>query len=199
MLTDADRPAEKRGYDARSRRQRAQLERADTRQRVLVAARARFLTDGYTDTKMLDIAADAGLAIASVYRAGSSKAALIEMIMERATTGGDPGQDADRPLTFAALQPPAYPLIAAEPDPRQQVCMMVDLICDALDRVGPLWTVLRDAASVDAGAAETMRAMLERRAAAFEAAIGLLPPSGCASALMRAPTPCGRSPAPTRT
>lgn len=182
MSISADQPAEKRGYDARSRRQRAQRERADTRERVLAAARARFLADGYTETKMLDIASDAGLAIASVYRAGSSKAELIEMILERATTGGEPGQHADRdqdedqPLTFAAMQPPQYPLIAAEPDPQQRVAMIVNRIADILDWVGPLWTVLRDAASVDAGAAATMRAMLERRAAAFEVAIDLLPP-----------------------
>lgn len=177
MLIGPERPTAARGYDARSRRQRAAQERADTRDRVLAAARARFLSNGYTETKMLDIAADAGLAIASVYRAGRSKAVLIEMIMEQATTGAGPGGDqgADQPLTFAALQPPAYPLISAEPDPQRQLGMIVDLIADALDRVGPLWTVLRDAAGVDAGAAATMRAMLDRRAAALDVAVSMLP------------------------
>lgn len=171
MSTPSGPPAEKRGYDARSRRERAELERADTRQRVLVAARARFLADGYTGTKMLDIAAEAGVAIASVYRAGRSKAKLIEILLEQATTGSDP----DQLHTLSGLEPPQYPNIAAETDPDQQVKMIADRIADTLDRMGPLWTVLRDAASVDTGAATTRRALLERRATAFEVAVGLLP------------------------
>lgn len=166
-------PTAKRGYDARSRRERADLERADTRERVLAAARARFLADGYAATKMLDIAAEAGVAIASVYRAGRSKAELIEMIL--AATGDDPGQAPNQSLTFAALNSPQYPLIAAEPDPAQQVRMIADRVAGVLDRIGPLWNVFRDAASVDAHAAATMRAMLDRRAAAFEIAVALLP------------------------
>ena len=120
---------------------------------------------------MVDIAAEAGVALASVYRAGRSKAELIEMILERANAGGDPEGAPGQPPTFAALAPQ----IAAEPDPQQQVRMMAIRIADALDRIGPLWTVLRDAAGVDARAAATMHATVERRAAAFPAAVGLLP------------------------
>ncbi len=175
MLTRRSPPPVKRDYNADSRRARAGQERADTRGRVLAAAERRFLADGYRTTKMVDIASEAGVAIASVYRSGRSKAELIETILELATTGNDPNQAPNQPLTFATLPPPQYPLIAAEPDPQQQVQMIADRIADVLDRVGPLWTVLRDAASVDAGAAATMRAMLDRRAAAFEIAVGLLP------------------------
>jgi AcrR family transcriptional regulator len=159
-----------RSYDARSRRTRAELERAATHERVLAAARVRFLADGYTGTKMLDIAAEAGVAIASVYRSGN-KAELIEMLLEQAATGRRP----DQLQTFAALEPPRYPDIATEPDPDQQVRMITDRIADSLDRMGALWTVLRDAASVDTGAATTLRASLERRAAALEVGVSLLP------------------------
>lgn len=175
MSTPADRQRATRSYDARSRRERAELERADTRKRVLAAARVRFLADGYAGTKMLDIAAEAGVAIASVYRAGRSKAELIEMLLEMAVTGNDPGEVPNQSLRVAALDPPQYPQIAAEPDPQQQVQMIADLITGVLDRMGPLWTVLRDAASVDANAAATLRAMDDRRAAAFEVSVALLP------------------------
>ncbi len=168
-------PAATRGYDARSRRERAERERTDTRGRVLAAARARFLAEGYAGTKMLDIAADAGVAIASVYRSGRSKAELIEMILEQATTGNDPGQAPNPPRTVAALDPPQYPLIAAEADPAQQVTMIADGIAVVMERVAPLWTVLGDAASVDTRAAATLRAMNNRRATAFEVAVALLP------------------------
>lgn len=172
---DTGQASGKRGYDARSRRHRAEQERADTRDRVLAAARTRFLSEGYAGTTMLDIAAEAGVAIASVYRAGRSKAELIDMILELATAGGDPEGSPDQPRAFAALAPLQYPLIAAQPDPQQQVQMIADGIAVVMERVAPLWNVLRDAAGVDAGAAATMGAMLERRAAAFEVAVGLLP------------------------
>jgi AcrR family transcriptional regulator len=124
---------------------------------------------------MLDIASEAGVAIASVYRAGRSKAELIEMILELAITGDDPGVSPGQRPMVAALGPPHYPLIAAASDPQQQVRMIADRITDVLDRIGPLWTVLRDAASVDAGAAATMHSILERRAASYEVGIDLLP------------------------
>ena len=50
MLTSADRTADKRAYDARSRRNRAEQERAETLDRVLAAARSRFLSEGYAGT-----------------------------------------------------------------------------------------------------------------------------------------------------
>jgi AcrR family transcriptional regulator len=165
-------PEGKRSYDAQSRRERAEQERRDTRERVTDAARRLFLANGYAATKMVDIAEDAGVAIASVYRAGRSKAELIEMILELDTVGDEPLSK--RP-TYAALERPEFPLIAAEPDPQQQVLMIADRIAGVLDRLAPLWTVLRDAASVDPRAAATMHAMLEHRGTSFEVAVGMLP------------------------
>ncbi|MEO6880588.1 MAG: helix-turn-helix domain-containing protein [Mycobacteriaceae bacterium] len=171
MLTSPGTPPAKRTYDARSRRERAEQERADTRDRVLDAARQRFLAHGYAATKMIDIADEAGVAIASVYRAARSKAELIEMVLQRATTGDDPAQQ----LSSSPLAHPAYPPIAAEPDPQQQVRMITDRIAEVLDRVAPLWSVLRDAAGVDATAAAAMTTALQRRAASLEVAVSLLP------------------------
>jgi AcrR family transcriptional regulator len=173
MSDDPDRAPVKRDYDARSRRHRAEQERADTLDRVLAAARACFLSEGYAGTKMVDIAAEAGVALASVYRAGRSKAELIEMILARAA--GDPESSPGPPLTFAELPSPGFPEIAAEPDPQQQVRMIAVRIADTLDRTGRLWTVLRDAAGIDARAAATMQATVERRTAALEVAVGMLP------------------------
>ena len=174
MSTDDGQAPDKRAYDARSRRNRAEQERAETLDRVLAAARSRFLSEGYAGTKMLDIAAEAGVALASVYRAGRSKAELIEMVLERATSEDDPDNPSVQPLLFTE-DPPSFPEIAAEPDPQQQVQMMAGRIADSLGRIGPLWTVLRDAAGVDDRAAATMRTTVERRAASFEAAVAMLP------------------------
>lgn len=165
-------PPSQRSYDAHSRRERAAQERRDTRERVLAAARRQFLANGYAATKMVDIAEEAGVAIASVYRAGRSKAELIEMILELDSVGDEP---MSKPPTFAAPERPEFPLIAAEPDPQQQVLMIADRIAGVLGRMAPLWTVLRDAASVDPRAAAMMHAILGHRAASFEVAVGMLP------------------------
>ncbi len=180
MSTNDEQAAPKRAYNAESRRERAEQERSDTRRRVLVAARTRFLADGYAGTKMLDIAAEAGVALASVYRAGSSKSELALALLEMAITGRDPVQpaeDAPEPgPPLATLGPPSYPHIAATPEPEEQVRMIADRLVEVLERIGPLWGVLRDAAAVDARAAEAMRVAFDRRGASFEVAVGLLPP-----------------------
>jgi AcrR family transcriptional regulator len=169
---DSVEPKQTRPYDARSRRARAVQERGETRDLVLAAARRLFVANGYAATKMLDIAEEAGVAIASVYRAGRSKAELIEMILEQDTARDQPLRE---PPTYAAVERPEFPLIAGEPDPRQQVLMIADRIADVQKGVAPLWNVLRDAASVDPRAAKTMHGILELRALAFDEAVSLLP------------------------
>jgi AcrR family transcriptional regulator len=179
MSTSDGHASPKRAYNAESRRERAEQERSDTRRRVLAAARTRFLADGYAGTKMLDIAAEAGVALASVYRAGRSKSELVQALLEVAITGRDPAQPSgdasDTGPALAALGPPSYPQIAATPEPEEQVRMIADRLVDVLERIGPLWGVLRDAAAVDAGAAEATRVAFERRGASFEVAVGMLP------------------------
>lgn len=185
MSKTTDHPDKKRNYDARSRRTRAEQERRDTRERVLAAARQRFLADGYAGTKMTDIASEAGVAIASVYRAGRSKADLIATILGEAAMVDDMSHS-DAPWHHR----PQFPQLAAETDPERQVYWMADRIADVLERVAPLWHALRDAASTDATAAAAMHSMLHQRAASFTVAIGLLPterlrtsPSECADSL----------------
>ena len=166
-------PAVKRTYDAQSRRERAEHERRATEERVVAAARRRFLADGYSATRMVDIAAEAGVAIASVYRAGRSKAELIQMVVERDIAGDDP---ANRRPSLGSPERPVFPEIeAAAPDPERQVELMADRIADVMSRLAPLWAVLRDAASVDERAAAMVEATHQHRATSFEVAVGLLP------------------------
>ena len=174
-MSNSAEPKAKRAYDARNRRARAEQERHDTRLRVLAAAEKRFLSDGYTATKMVDIADEAGVALATVYRSAPSKADLVLMLMEQAVTGAEPGDSPDEPMTFTNRELPQYPQIAAEPDPRQQVRMIARNIADIQERVAPLWRVFGDAAAVDAKAAAAMEATLERRGSAFQVVVGLLP------------------------
>lgn len=165
MSNTANENATRRRYDARSRRERAIVERQATRAQVLAAARRLFLAQGYTATKMIDIAKEAGVALASVYRAGSSKADLVgALIVDESTV--DPG---------GRRETPQFPQVAAETDPVKQVEVIADLAADVLERVAPLFDVLRDAAAVNDRAGQILQAEREHRAASFRVAVALLP------------------------
>src|SRR5262245_36196838 len=94
---------DKRGYDARRRRERAETERRATRRRVLDAAARLFVAKGYTATTIADIAREAGVAVQSVYKAGQSKAELLQAVVDLAVAGDDEDiMIADR-AEFAAI------------------------------------------------------------------------------------------------
>src|SRR5829696_1267326 len=87
-----------RTYDATKRRERADEERRATRRRVLVAAQRLFVDKGYRATTMAEIASEAGVALQSVYKAGQSKADLLQRVVDVVVAGDD--EDvlmADRP------------------------------------------------------------------------------------------------------
>src|SRR6516225_1058275 len=77
MPTVKDQPAKQ------PRRDRAQA----TRLRIIQAARQRFVRHGYTGTRMSDIAADAGVAVQTVYFVFHTKAELLNACYESAVLG----------------------------------------------------------------------------------------------------------------
>ena len=74
-------PPVKRRYDASRRRAAAQ----ETRERICAAAERRFLRDGYARTSIRAVADEAGVAEATVYLVFSTKAALLDATIVRAT------------------------------------------------------------------------------------------------------------------
>src|SRR4051794_14506488 len=66
-----------------SRRQKAQA----TRQRIVETAHAAFLEDGYAASTMADIAADAGVAVQTVYFAFRTKGELLQAVYEHVVLG----------------------------------------------------------------------------------------------------------------
>jgi AcrR family transcriptional regulator len=78
--------ASPRRYDARARRQRAELRR----QQVIESARARFQQDGFAATTMAALAADAEVSVEFVYKAFGSKAGVVRAIWEQALRGQQP-------------------------------------------------------------------------------------------------------------
>jgi AcrR family transcriptional regulator len=79
-----ERPV-KRRYDASRRRAAAEA----TRERICAAAEKLFLRDGYARTSIRAVAREAGVAEATVYVAFSTKAALLDATIVRATRDND--------------------------------------------------------------------------------------------------------------
>ena len=83
----------------RSRREKAQA----TRRRIIEAARSRFETEGYASTTMDTIAADAGVAVQTVYFAFHTKAEVLLAVMTVAGgEAGDPEGDCDAGVSDVA-------------------------------------------------------------------------------------------------
>jgi AcrR family transcriptional regulator len=150
---------EKRAYDARRRRERAEEERAATRQKVVEAARKLFLEQGYVATTMSAISREAGVAMQSVYSAGKSKADLLHLVVDLAVAG-----DHDDVML---VERPDFAAMATEPDAQLQVEILAQLIASTLERLAPVWIAYREAAAVDANAAANLDAAHRRRHETF--------------------------------
>jgi AcrR family transcriptional regulator len=156
-----------RAYNATNRRERADRERRVTRLKVVEAAGRLFVAKGYTATTMADISREAGVAMASVYKAGRSKAQLLHQVVDLAVAGDD--ED------VKIHERPTYQAIAAESDPRHQVEMLASIIATIQERSAPIQAAYRDAAATDATVAASLRDALERRHETVAMAIGMLP------------------------
>jgi AcrR family transcriptional regulator len=87
----------KRRYDASSRRAAAEA----TRERICAAAERLFLRDGYDRTSIRAVAREAGVAEATVYLTFSTKSALLNATILRAT-----GAEEGKPLSAILAAPP---------------------------------------------------------------------------------------------
>jgi AcrR family transcriptional regulator len=169
--TETTNPTEttrtRRPYDARRRRERAEEERRATRRRVAAAARDLFFTKGYVATTMAEIAAEAGVALQSVYSAGTSKADLLHLVADIAVAGDD--------QEVMLLDRPTFSEVAGESSPERQVEMIASLIVDTMERLAPVWVAYREAAAVDPTAAANLVAAHHRRYETFAGLIRMIP------------------------
>jgi AcrR family transcriptional regulator len=142
----------KRESDTRTRRS----ERAEeTRRRILEAATALFDQRGYASTTIEAIAADADVAVETVYSRFRNKATLLEAILEPAIVGGDAGRDLfDRPEIGE---------IRRCQDQRAQVRMLAHFSRGILERTSVAHRILRSAAASDVKASELHRRDAKRR------------------------------------
>jgi AcrR family transcriptional regulator len=134
-MSEEARP--KRRYDGTGRRVRAEA----TRGRVVEAASRVFLAHGYAGATIPAIAAEAGVALQTVYRAAPGKAGLLAAAVTAAVAGGV--ERSQRPVETR----PAIRAIIDEPDPRRQLALYAHTQPGIWARVGPLLGVLEAAAA----------------------------------------------------
>jgi len=135
----------KRRYDSTRRREQA----AATRLEILEAAQRLFERDGYTATTMAAIAAEAGVALKTVYLAFETKAGLLRALWHLRLRG----DEEDVPIPERQW----YRDVLAEPDPERQLRLGARNARQVKGRAANLMLAMRDAAGADADSAALWR------------------------------------------
>ena len=135
------------------RTRRAQKAQA-THQRIVDAATRLFLERGYVPTTIDAIAQAADVAVETVYARFRNKTNLMIAVKDAAVTEG--GQ-------VPLQQRPELATLAAETDQRQQLQIAAALSRGMLQRVSPVYALLRDAAAADDTLREDLAADINRR------------------------------------
>jgi AcrR family transcriptional regulator len=141
----------KRRYDSTRRQAQAR----ETRLQILAAARDLFITRGFAGTTMEAVAQEAGVAVETVYMGFGSKRVLLARLVDRAV-GGD-----DEPIHI--LDRPGPQQVKSEPDQRRQIQMFAGDMANIMERVGPLFGVMRGAATTEPEIAALLEGLLSAR------------------------------------
>lgn len=135
----------KRSYDMAHRSRLA----AETRRRIVEAAGRLFLRDGYAATSMNAIAAEAGVAVQTVYANLKTKRDVLEAVIRLNVRG----EDNDVPLVAGAR----WRQMEAEIDARSKLAMFARIHREICDREAGLFVVLQTAAAIDPEIAPLLR------------------------------------------
>lgn len=112
-----------------------------TRIRILEAAHRLFTKNGYARTTIERIAAEAGVAIDTVYAIFGSKRAILSGLMERQVGGDD--------QAIPMLDRPGPQSVRRELNQRRQLARFVAGVTDAIERSRPIDDIMRSAAAID--------------------------------------------------
>ena len=163
------RQVKRRTIDSPLRREQA----AQTRQRILAAARRLFISRGYVATTMSAIATEAGVAAETVYASAGAKPVILATLTDQVVAGDDPAPVSHRERVKRLL---------AEQAPAQWLGAYADEVRGIQDRWAGMYTAMRHATAADpqiaALWADKMQARLDgiRPLAAALAGRGMLAP-----------------------
>jgi AcrR family transcriptional regulator len=128
-------------HDVKGSPGRRERKAQQTRRRVLAAAEALFVGDGYGATTIIAIAEAADVAVQTVYAVfGSKRAILAELVEARIAGDGQPRRLRDR-QDWQAME--------REPDPRRQIERLAAIATRIGEQVAALSEVVAAAAATD--------------------------------------------------
>ncbi len=127
----------RRRYDAPRRREQAQA----TRRAILAAARGRFVGNGYTATTIEAIASAAAVSPETIYATFRNKRSLLSAVLDVSLAGDD--------APVPVLERGWVQEMRTEPDPRRRLRILARKGRMILERVAPIYEVLREAAAAD--------------------------------------------------
>lgn len=145
------------GSRTKNRASRADRSRA-TRARILVAAASLFLRDGFLTTTMAAIAAEAGVAVQTLYLAFENKTAILSAAFDSALAGDD------EPVGL--VQRDWYRAVLEDPDGRAALARFVTNASATVQRASPLYAVIQ-AAAADPEVADLLATNKSARHAGF--------------------------------
>ena len=150
----------------KAERRTRRTEKAEaTRRRIIEAAAALFGERGYVPTTIDAVAEAADVAVETVYARFGNKASLMVAVKDAAVT-----EDGSVPL---ALRPELAGL-AAETSQARQLEAAAALSRGMLERIAPVFAVLRDAAAADGTLREALAADIDRRRDFQKTLVGLV-------------------------
>ncbi len=130
-----------RRYNSAQRRQQAQ----QNRNRVLQAARERFLAQGYAATTIADIARDAGVSVETVYKTFATKAGVLKALFDVSVAGDDdPIPMSRRDVILEVLN---------APDAARKIAIYAKHLASTMPRSAPVQLLARDGAASSPDAA----------------------------------------------
>ncbi len=148
-MTQPEKP--KRRYNSTRRRAQAR----ETRRQITEAARKLFTERGYTGATIEAVAQEAGVAPETIYAVFGNKRAILAHLID-ISVGGD-----DKPILL--LQRPGPQAVFQERDPRQQLYLFAQDISAILERVAPIFEIMRFAAKTEPDIADLLQNILRER------------------------------------
>lgn len=132
---ESQEPSSRRRYDSSRRKEQARAQR----RRVLEYARRRFLDDGYAETTLGAIAADAGVSVETIYKAFGNKPGVLKEVFDFSVAGDD------EPVPM--IERDHAKRMRAEPDARKKLRMFAEHMSESMPRAAPIFLLAKGAAA----------------------------------------------------
>lgn len=136
------------------------MQALETRRLIAEAARRLFTAQGYGATSVAQIAAEAGVAVPTVYTSVGTKRKVLLLLLDRI--------DEEAGVAELAAE------LAVSPDPERVLALQVRITRQLAERCGDIIGALQSAAGVEPDMADALAAGMARHRAGAEQTVGRL-------------------------